>query len=162
MSTHSYKKWWDRCSVVTVICLALLVQSCTQQSFLQVQLCLKDRDGVTAFIGELRAIAQARHMTFIDGSAQTARELRDVGHPGDERTSGSPVINVGVEAQDGMGLTAGNLGLPGYQVALGFTAGRDRERAQAFATTVLDRLEHRWRVERVPLNRGVQAMGDCG
>ena len=72
-----------------------------------------------------------------------------------------PFINMGVEGEDGMGLTAGNLSLPGYQVAVGFGDGSDPVRARAFAERVVNRLKTRWDVETVPAGEGAFPLKAC-
>ena len=57
------------------------------------------------------------------------------------------------------GLTAANIGLPGYQVAIGFSDGPD---AQAFAKRVIDRLKMQWRVETIPSDKGALPLKSCG
>jgi hypothetical protein len=83
-------------------------------------------------------------------SADTARDLPKTGYAGRERSDGSPVINVGVLRKDGLFVGGGNLGLPGYQVQLGFTKGADDAESRSFAKEVISRLEKRWGVEVLP------------
>jgi len=60
-----------------------------------------------------------------------------------------------------MGVTAGNLGLPGYEVALGFSEGSSGAEAREFANKVVKRLEQHWQVEIVPAGTGAKPMGGC-
>lgn len=150
--------------VVRLLVVALpLLLGCTpgKRPFLMVQMCLANDQGVSDFIDELRAIATVEKMDFLDNSANTKRELDAVGYAGDERTRGSPVINIGVQRSDGLGIGAGNLGLPGYQVALGFSAGSSTTEAQAFANRVVSQLEQRWRISFVPAGSGAKPMAGC-
>lgn len=143
--------------------LALLLSGCGQgkHSFLIVQACLLDERGTAAFIHEMKSIAAAEQMRFLDSSARTAEELRAVGYEGRERTHGSPVIHIGVERADGMGVTAANLGLPGYEVALGFSEGSSASDARDFADRVMARLETHWRLEVLPPGEGAKPKGNC-
>lgn len=64
-------------------------------------------------------------MTFIDNSAQTQADLQRIGVNSPPFPEGEPLINMGINGPGGVGVTAGNLGLPGYRVALGFTEGTE-------------------------------------
>jgi hypothetical protein len=60
-------------------------------------------------------------------------------------------------------VTAGNLGLPGYQVALGFSEGSNPSDAHRFAQMVVSKLEEHWHVEIVPdpAKSGALPMKNC-
>ena len=118
-----------------------------KRPFRIVQLCLGDRQNLVQFTNILRSVAQLEGMAFIDGSDSTEQDLKAMGHKIDPAT---PTINLGVERKDGMGLTAGNLGLPHYQVALGFSEGSSTSDAKRFADMVVGKLEEHWHVEFVP------------
>jgi hypothetical protein len=68
-----------------------------------------------------------------------------------------------MERRDGSAVLVGNLGLPGYQVALGFSGGSSLPEAQEFAQMVVGKLEEHWRVEVVPnpAKSGALPMADC-
>jgi hypothetical protein len=146
-----------------LIAASLLFSGCAQgkHPFLMAQMCLSDQHDVSAFVGELKSIASAEKFDFVDRSNDTERELKTVGYVGSERTGGSRVINVGVLRRDGMGLGAGNLGLPGYQVAIGFSEGSNAAEARNFADRVLMRLRKHWRIELVPAGTGAKPMANC-
>lgn len=112
-------------------------------------------------IDELRAIADSREMKFVDYSADTERDLASVGYAGRERADGSPLIDVAVERWDGMRVSAVNLGLPGYQIALGFLEGRDRVETQGFVDEVIERLERHWQIDRLPASTGALPQPGC-
>jgi len=143
--------------------VSVLLSACTQANprFLLVQVCLADQAELDELIADLRSLAAAERMAFEDTSESAKRGLAAVGHPGVERTRGSPVVEVSVYRADGMGVTAGNLGLPGYQIALGFTDGRHEGDGRLFANSVVKRLEQRWRVVTVPDDRGALPLPDC-
>jgi len=143
--------------------LGVLACGCTEwkRPFLLEQMCVHDKAGVAQLIEELKAEAASRRMEFVDNSANTKRDLESVSYPGRERADGSPVINVGIKSDDGMGATAINVGLPGYQVALGFSEGSDKLEARRFADEVIKRLEQHWRVEAVPPGSGAMPKPDC-
>ena len=141
----------------------LLLLGCApgKHPFLMVQMCLSNERGVTDFFDEMKSIADANNMEFLDNSGDTSRELKAVGYVGRERDGGSPAINFGVERKDGQGASAGNLGLPGYQVALGFSEGSNPAEAHAFANMVVSRLEKHWQVHVVPRGTGAKPMPGC-
>jgi hypothetical protein len=143
--------------------LSLMLWGCVDSGregpFLTAQLCVRDEAGMAQLIDELRAVATARDMRFFDYSADTERSLANVGHPA--RDDGSPVVYVGVDGGDGLGVRATNVGLPGYQVALGFTEGRDRLETQSFTDEVIERLERHWQVERLPAGTGALPQPGC-
>lgn len=122
-----------------------------------VQLCLGDQRALSEFTNVMRSIAKSEHMDFVDGSAQAKHDLeatnalRQVG----------PIIHMGLEREDGMGLVAGNIGLPGYQVALGFSSGSSQSSAHTFAAKVVSELKKRWHVESVPVGRGALPLNGC-
>jgi hypothetical protein len=132
-----------------------------KRPFLQARACLKNGEGASAFASELQSIAREEGVNLIDGSAQTKKNLGTVGYVDRERKDGSSFIYVGIELGDGIGMTAGNLGMPGYQVAVGFSEGSNPARAHRFATKVINRLSSHWRVELVPGEVGVTPMSTC-
>lgn len=133
----------------------------SKHSFLIVQGCLSDAKGVAMFFDDMRSIASDERMKFVDNSENTARQLRSTGYAGVERTYGSSIINIGIQRQDGLGVTAGNLGMPGFEIALGFSEGSDRNVAQAFADRVVARLSTRWHWEKVPEGNSAKPIGNC-
>jgi hypothetical protein len=70
---------------------------------------------------------------------------------------------MGIDLGHGVGVTVSNLGLPGFQVALGFSEGSRPREAQRFAETVIRKLEARWRVQTVPIpaESGARPMSGC-
>ncbi len=128
-----------------------------KRPFLMVQLCLGDERNLSEFTSMMRSIAQSEGMKFVDGSAETKKDLKVIGapqHPG-------PVINMGFDREDGVGLMAGDLGSPDYQVAVGFSEGSNPSGAHAFADRVVSRLKTRWHVETVPAGKGAFPMKTC-
>jgi hypothetical protein len=147
-----------------LICLFVLLLSACEGGkgpFRMVQICLGDAQGVSRFVEEMKSIAKSENMEYVDGSANTRRGLDNIGYAGSERKNGSPLIHVGVERRDTMGVTAGNLGLPGYQVALGFSEGSNPAEARAFADRTVKRLSQRWKVEVVPDSMGAKPLPGC-
>lgn len=106
----------------------------------------------------MKLIAQLEHMNFLDHSAETKRDLKVIGALPEQTL----VINMGVDREDGVGLGAGNLGLPGYQVVVGFSEGSNPPEAHTFADKVVSRLKTRWNVETVPAGKGALPLKMCG
>jgi hypothetical protein len=150
-------------SVVALAGLLVWSSGCTpaKKAFLVVQLCVYDKAGATQLVGDLQDLAHSMNMEFFDSSAVTARDLPKTGYHGRERADGSPVINVGVLRKDGLFVGGGNLGLPGYQVQLGFTKGSDDAESRRFAEEVISRLEKQWRVDVLPAGAMATPRADC-
>jgi hypothetical protein len=151
-------------AICTLVAVSLLLTGCApgKRPFLMVQMCLSNEQGVEEFIDELRSIAAADKLEFIDNSSNAERGLNETGYVGNERTGGSRVMDIRVVRRDGMGIGATNVGLPGYQVAMGFAEGGSTAvEAQDFAKRVLSRLKKRWSVELVPTGAGAGPMAAC-
>jgi hypothetical protein len=149
--------------VVVTTTLLLALTSCTEgkKPFRVVQFCVHDSAGAVQLINELKQLAATEHLEFFDSSKATEKDLKDIGYRGRERSDGSPMINVGSLRNDGLGVGGGNLGLPGYQVALGFSKGSDNAEAQRFADRVVDQLNRQWRVQVLPAGASANPKADC-
>jgi hypothetical protein len=136
-------------SLLLSIAVLVFLSACSpgKASFRAVQLDLVDTQGATLFVEEMKLIAIEEKMDFIDGSKDTERGLSTIDYVDRGRTDGSPTIHLAVQRRDGMGVTAVNVSLPGYRLALGFTEGSSGIEAQRFADKVIARLERNWRVE---------------
>jgi hypothetical protein len=147
---------------ITVGPLALL-PGCTpgKPSLFTVQLCLKDDQGVSEFMSMMRSIAISEQMTFVDGGAQTQKELNAIGAKMEKLDTPGSVINIGLERGAHNLVMGGNLGLPAYQVVLGFAADPNPSEAHRFADAVVKRLGSRWEVETVPAGTGALPMKTC-
>jgi hypothetical protein len=149
---------------LTAIILSSALSGCSQgkRPFLIAQLCLRDAQDRAAFVRELESIARSEGMTVIDNSENTQKELRAIGSSA-ERSMSRPVINMGVEHGQGVGLTANNVGTPGGEVAIGFSEGSNPPEAHRFAELVVGKLKEHWQVETVPdpAKSGALPMADC-
>ncbi len=147
---------------VFFVSLALLF-GCTngKPSLLTVELCLNDDQGVSEFMNMMRAIAVAENLKFVDGGAETQRNLKTIGAKMDKLDTPGAVINIGLDRGDRNLMMGGNLGLPAYEVALGFSADPNPSEAQQFADIVVKRLSTRWQVETVPARTGALPMRTC-
>ena len=126
-----------------------------------VQICLRDAQNLARFMHEMRSIASSENMRFIDSSADTKANLDVIDREQVAHEFDGPVISMAVERGDGMRVGASNLSLPGYQVALGFSEGRNAEEARRFAARVVRRLAVHWRVEPVPDGKGAKPLPNC-
>jgi hypothetical protein len=145
---------------VFVVAALGFLHGCTEgkHSFLIVQLCLGNEQSLTDFTKIMQSIAQAEQMNFVDGSAKTKGDLKAMGAL---RQSG-PIIHMGVEREGGLAAVATNVGLPGYQVAVGFSQGKDPSEARLFAEKVVARLKARWQVEPVTPGKETSPLKTCG
>jgi hypothetical protein len=124
-----------------------------------VQFCLADQADLVGLKQELKAIAQAEGMEFIDGSEAAKQGLEATDAP--ESMRQDPVIHLGVERRDGIGVMVASMGLPRYQVVMGFSEGSDPQKASAFADTVLKKLSRRWHLRTVPAGTGALPLKTC-
>jgi hypothetical protein len=129
--------------------------------FLMVQLCLRDAESLALFTRSMQSIAQAENMTFHDGSEITVEILNEMDKENRVHDPRGPVIHLDIGDNYGIGVTAANLGLPGYQVALGFSEGSRPEEARRFARRVVDQLSARWQIQAVPDGEGAQPLQNC-
>lgn len=141
----------------------LVLHGCApgKHSFLIVQTCLSDEHGFEALVREMKSIGAVENMNVVDHSEDVARLLEDVSYPGKKRTHGSRVIDVSIQRPDGVGVTASNLGLPGFEMAFGFSEGSDAEFAHAFADRVMTQLSTHWNFVVVPSGAGAKPKGGC-
>ncbi len=154
------RKIYKACTL-TIVSLLLTGCSPGKRPFLMVQMCLLNEQGVGEFVDELKSVASEEKLEFTDNSSNAQRELKEVGYAGHERTGGSRVIDIRVVREDGMGIGAANVGLPGFQMAMGFSEGSSAAEAQNFANRTLARFKKRWLVELVPSGAGAKPMVGC-
>lgn len=133
----------------------------TQSAFEQVQICVEDARGLAELKKLMEAVSQAENLHFIDNSASQARQLSDVGAGRALGHDVSHAIDLHIEGEDGLGVTATNLGLPTYQVGLGFAEGSDPTKARHLADHLVGRLSQHWSVQPVPSDQGIVPMKDC-
>lgn len=126
-----------------------------------VELCVGSEKGISLFVDAMRQIAASQHMTFIDNSARTRHELETIGQ-GKLAHQNPSTINIAIEGEDGLGVTAGNLGLSPFQVALGFTDSSDVVQGQRFSKAVLEALGKQWKITKIPAGKGAFPSESCG
>ncbi|WP_157082323.1 hypothetical protein [Sphingomonas pruni] len=149
--------------VIGASAMVLCAAKCSraQEEFLAVQVCIPDEGGATQFADIMREVARSEGLRFVDGSAETRDYLQDVRDKGQVKLEHIPTINMGIEGKEGLGVTAGNLGLLSNQVALGFTAGRNVAKARKLADHLVKALSQKWRVQTVPKGQGSFPMRNC-
>ena len=105
-----------------LIALLVVLAACLpgKYSFRVAQICLASKETALQLVQEMKQIANEEKMEFLDGSAATARGAEIIGYADPGRADGSVTIHIAVERIDGMGVTVANIGLPGYQMAIGF------------------------------------------
>ena len=155
--------WPRKLAAIGVFVITLSAYRCSkpQEAYLTVQLCLQNQNGVEHFLKIMHDTASTEGLKFVDRSAVTEQELNDIRSDKLVKLNRVPTINVGIEGEKGLGVTAGNLGLPSNQVALGFTAGSNAAKAHKLSDRLVGALSQLWRVETVPKGQGVFPMKDC-
>jgi len=146
--------------VATYCMVSLLISSCSlgQQPPVMVQICVQDGGGLELFRRTVQSIARDENMRYVDRSGTSEKELQRLDAL--DRPGGT-LVNVGVIGDHGHGLGAGNLGLNTYDIAVGFSHGRDLEAGVEFSNRVIARLEQHWTVEPVPKDSGALPDPDC-
>jgi hypothetical protein len=150
-------------AVVAVALLALL-SACSSgtHGFRVAKICVTNKEDALRLVHEMKQIANEEKMEFLDGSAATARGAEIIGYADPGRADGSVTIHIAVERIDGMGVTVANFGLPGYQMAIGFSEGSNRSEGTRFADKVIDRLSRLGRLEELPFGSSVMPDPKCG
>lgn len=158
------------CAFAAVI-LVVNLYGCAQgkRPFLLAAICLRNANDLTDFGHLMRSIAQREGGEFIDGSAETQRQLEAISKSLDssglrfDRQHIRRAMNIGVRLSDGVGLMANDLGVHGYQVVIGIGEGSNPQKAHAFARNVIAEIKERWRVELVPDpgHSGAFPIDDC-
>ncbi len=150
--------------LLLVLSSIALLLACTpgQRPQLMVQLCVKDDPGVSEFMNMMRSIAVSENMKFVDGSAQTQQELKTIDAKMAKLDTSGSVINIGIDNPHGHTIMmGGNLGLPTYQIALGFGDPENPAEARRLANVVIKQLGRRWPVQTLPTDTGALPMKSC-
>lgn len=136
-------------------CLSMLGGCSGQHPSRIVQICLGDKGNVAAFKDVMRSIAREKGIEFVDGGANTEKDLAAL-----KKHPGYTLIYIGMRGKDGVGLEAGNLGLSAYEVAIGFS-GSDRSDSRQFENDVIQELSKRWQIHTVPPGQGAFSLPGC-
>lgn len=156
MDIHKNRLWLTACLIVVIS--TLVACSSGKHPFLMVQICLGDESGLSDFKKDMRLLAAAEKMRFIDNSEATQKAFETTVN---DLPRAGPVVNVGILGENGIGAVASDLNVPGYQVTLGFSEGSDPPRAREFAGRVVRMLKRRWQVFQVPPGKGAFPLRDC-
>lgn len=135
--------------------LAAGCQPSGQTAFLEVQVCLEDREGISEFKSIMRQTAAETGLAYIDGSerSEESSKIRGVYE--------FPIIHVAINGKSGLGVTAANMGLSEFEAALGFTEGKSPEVARDLANRLTRKLEERWELRTVPAEQGAVPLEHC-
>ena len=147
-----------------IIALAILVPITLQAgcfkagkpAFLQVQMCLENKQGVILFKDLMQDIAQEEGMDYLDRSDKTQREWDTLNIAPDYS-----ILHIGATGDEGFGFHAANMGLSEYEVMIAFSDGFDSAGARQFADRTVARLRQQWVVHTVPSERGALPMVGC-
>ena len=142
--------------------LVAAVAGCSEgkHPFRMVQLCLTGPQEIPAFTSFINEIAQSYQMEFFDRSGQTHDELQSLATVNKNTPVNARAINIGAERGSEFSFSAGNLGLPTNQIAIGFN-GDDPNEAKAFSDVAVDRLSTKWRIHEVPQGSGALPLTRC-
>ena len=104
-----------RYTICVLVTVSLVLTGCTpgKRPFLMVQMCLSNAKGIEEFVEELKSVAAAEKLEFVDNSGNAQGELDALSDPNAKRTGGSRMLDLRLTRNDGMGIGAGNVGLPG-------------------------------------------------
>jgi hypothetical protein len=128
---------------------------------LMVQLCLQDDQGVSDFLNLMQSVAASEHMNFVDVSADTQEKLKVIHAKYAKLATPSSVINVYIESDKRLVVTADNIDLPTYQVSVDFTGGLSPVDKQRFIDVLIPKLREHWQVDTVPAGVRPFAMKSC-
>jgi len=150
-------------AALSTVAIAGVLSACARGKGpdLLVQVCLRDEQGVASFKSALQSIARAERMKYVDASETTARDLKVIGATYDRMHAAGGLIHVGIEGQSGVGLTAGNMGLNKYEVAIGFSDSPPGTEQRRFSDLVVSKLVRQWQVKVVPTGSGALPDESC-
>ena len=153
-----------RKALLPTIAVAFTLSGCAraQQSFQTVQMCVDNQRGVDDLKNLMMMAARSEGLEFIDNSAQQAADLKEIGADKVLKRDAAHAIDFHIEGSNGLGATAGNLGLPTYQVGVGFTEGNDPVKAHKLAEDLVRAMSRRWSVQSISPAEGILPMKSCG
>ena len=146
-----------------ILILAGVLSGCSSGTppALMVQLCLQDDQGVSDFQTLMQSVAASEQMTFFDVSADTQEKLKIIHSKYAKLATPSSVINVYIESDKRLVVTADNIDLPTYQVSVDFTGGLSPVDKQRFIDVLIPKLREHWYVDTVPVGVRPFAMESC-
>jgi hypothetical protein len=153
----------------TLFILPLFLMTCclsncsgAKESFLTVEMCVVNDAGINQLRKILEITARKEHLQFVDNTADAQHDMTVTSQTNRDLVEAHRLFHVAVQRSDGMGVTATNLGLPKYQVVLGFTDGADHGTAKAFADRMVMVLASQWKITTIPPRKGATPMRNCG
>lgn len=109
-------------------------------------------------MNEMKAIAHKEHMKFVDGSVQAKRDIEAAGLCHQR----GPIIHFALEHEKEVVLLGGNLGLPGYQIQMGFFENSNSKEAYLLSRRTIKTLKEDWSVSELPFGAGAYPLRNCG
>jgi hypothetical protein len=151
------------CLAASVFLLAISISGCAQGEppIAIARVCLPQLSDVSQFKLLVRQWAKSSRLEYFDRSEDTKKELQAIGNPSPNHRSDGFILNIGSVGSDGLGVTASELGGQGYQVALGFSSGRNKSDTQRFIDAAISDLKRRWIVNLLNGKSGVEPMASC-
>jgi hypothetical protein len=151
----------SRISMILLLIGVLSGCSSGKPQALMVQLCLQNDQGVSDFRNLMQSVAASEQMDFFDVSADTQEKLNVIHSKYAKLATPSSVINVYIESDKRLVVTADNIDLPTYQVSVDFTGGLSPTDKQRFIDVLIPRLRAQWFVDTVPAGVRPFAMAAC-
>ncbi|GGZ33714.1 hypothetical protein [Asticcacaulis endophyticus] len=151
-------------SLFAATLIFLPLQGCSEgieDPSITTHLCAQNKEGIYQLKEELKLIASDENMKFQDYSEDVRRDLKIIDSKYAKRADGSPPVHFEVHGKNELGLTASNISLPGYQIAIGFAGGKNHTETEQFADKMITRLEKQWPVERLPDGTGATPKPGC-
>ncbi len=125
------------------------------------QVCVRGDGELRALFADLRNLAAQRNMEFSDGSLDFVEDIHVIYGGNRNSSAGASTVLFSMSGSDGLGLTAGNIGLPPLQLAFGFSHGDDRERSLSFTRQVINLLRGRGQVRVLPPGESAKPISEC-
>ncbi len=132
-----------------------------QQQFYAVQVCPVPPADFSKLAEVMRRNAERESLSFVNNSTDLQTSLSNIDAETDLPADRSLLIDLHIEGANGLGVTAGNLGLYASQVSLGFTEGGDPIKARRLKDSLIRDLGAIWTVTRVDHTRGIQPDPAC-
>ena len=147
--------------MIKLVLLLLLIATsgCTlgRSADRQVQICLESEEGVATFRRILVAVSKRNALEFFDDSERVARDLRSLKS---DLVGRYPIRHYHAhDKDDGIEISASNLGLGRYETTLSYDLRSARQRRVADDLTAS--LESEFKIVPTPGNRGASPLQDC-
>lgn len=150
--------------IASLFMLLLVGPGCSdgkERALVSTWVCARSVDGIEQLRAYLKSTAESEHGLFADNSEITARDLRTIGYKKDTDHQSVPVLQVSITLKDGTAVYATNVGLPGYQVAIQFFEGLNKNNSLRFAEQVVRNISNKWELDRLPTGSAVAPRVTC-